>query len=223
MKKVKKKIARKENFKKEKKIFLPEKMPPPPPAHRHAPQPADSAREIKRIWRLVLLSFAFLVATMIALAALQSWALSASNQKDFGVLQPFQTNTRFTILCTGPGPKSYLQGVLTPSPTLNSVGERVLTLTSNPASTFTFSNNQLKHVETGLYLAVSPTENSVICVPAPDAELTVSLFNKVNACMCKFNEFVLDFEEVRNSNEEVRGIASRRFQSTPNLALALLP
>jgi hypothetical protein len=208
--------------KKKKKNKKRRKMPPPRANHSHPPQPADSVREVRRIWRLVLLSFAFLVATMIALAALQSWALSASNQKEFGVLQPFATNEKFVIMCTGPGPKSYLQGVLTPSPTLNSVGERVLTLTSNPASTFTFADNQLKHVETGLYLAVSPTENSVICVAQADANLTVSLFNKVNACMCKFNEFVLDFEEVRNSNEEVRGIASRRFQSTPNLALALL-
>jgi len=182
----------------------------------------DPANEIRRIWRLVLTSFAFLVATMIALAALQGWATKASNQKTFGVLSLFECNTPFTLFCTGPDPRSFMQGVLVPSPTLNSSNERVVTLTSNPDSAWLLQDHQLRHVQTGYYLTISSTENSVICVHDPDPKTNVVLFNTDNACICKVDEFVLDFEEVAQSNEEVRGVASRRFQPVPNLSIAVL-
>jgi len=182
----------------------------------------DHAREIRRIWRLVIGVFVFLVATMIALAALQVWASDTSINAMFGVMTPFEHASPFVLLCVGPDPRSFKQGIVVPSPTLNSVGERVVTLTNNPANTWLYKNNQLQHVETGLYLAISPTENSVICVTVPDPKLVVALFSSSNASICKFNEFVLDFEEVADSNEEVRGVASRKFQPSPNLSLAII-
>lgn len=182
----------------------------------------DHHRELKRIWRLVIGVFIFLVATLIALAALQQWASSTSNEAMFGVLTPFQCDKPFVLLCVGPDPRSFKQGVLVPSLTLNSIGERVVTLTNNPANRWFYANHQLQHVETGLYLAISPNENSVICLSVPDPKIIVALFSSANACLCKINEFVLDFEEVANSNEEVRGVASRRFQPSPNLSIALI-
>lgn len=186
------------------------------------PAHLEPAHEVRRIWRLVLICFVFLVATMIALAALQSWATSASNKKTFGVLQNFSCDTPFVLMCIGPDPRSFMQGVLLPSPTLNSAKERVVTLTNNPLSSWILKGGQLQHTQTGLYLVISPTENSVICVDTPDPNTTIAIFNNSNACIFKINEFVLDFEQVADSNEEVRGVASRRFQPVPNLSIAIL-